>query len=697
MSAAALAASLAPFDATALAALASKGLVRRAERDLEAGLIVLRDVADGSAAVAADGETVRIGAAGPTSATCTCPASGICRHILAATLLIARRHAGAVAGGAEAAEPAPDPLAEILALGDAEIAKWAGRPALREAVTLLAGAPEPAIRIDGSSLAVRLDAERPEVVWPAGRGLAGLICKGPAAKRKALSAAAVLAVRRAHGLAVPGSFGEEAAASAGRGAAAVDTAFLDDVRAALRAYLRSGFSAAPASLEQRLEGLALSSRADALPRLAAFLRTLAARLREKRERTATADPEATLALLAESFALATALLGAGGGALDAASVANLRGRVREEFEPAGDLQLTGAGAAQWTTLAGARGVTAYFYAPERGRWYTATLARARNQDPSFRPFDAYRREAIWGTSTLAQLARSEVRLTGAAAAGDGRLSLGKGVRAEAAPAADIAEKTRDWPVSFDAWDALLRHLRAAAAPSLTGPRPARSPVLLRPRLVDDPYADPFTQRLIWPVADERGNWLALAVPDGAERDGLAAALAKLADRTRVACIAALATREGQAFRLQPFAVLRSEAPNDRFESLGLDDPGAPGSGATFFERLAKRARTALRGGPQSFAEQTGGASALSRAIADARGALTGIAELGGLAIAARHAERLAASGEALRDLGFDALGAALSRAARAAEGESERVLVAAYLLGRAEALTIELPLLERVP
>jgi hypothetical protein len=431
--------------------------------------------------------------------------------------------------------------------------------------------------------------------------------------------------------------------------------------------------------------------------LAALLRTLAARLREKRERSATAEPEATLALLAETFALASALRGAAQpDGLDAARVSNLRGRVREEFEPAGDLQLTGTGAAQWTTLAGARGVTAYFYEPERRRWYTATLARARHQDPSFRPFEAYRREAVWGTSTLAQLARAEVRLTGAAAAADGRLSLGKGVRAEALSGARVAEAARAWPVSFDDWEALGRHLRAAAAPSLTAPRPARHPVLLRPRLVADPYADPFTQRLIWPVADERGGWLALAVPDGAERDGLATALAKLADRSRVAAIAALATREGQTFHVQPFAVLRTEAADDRFESLGLDDPGAPGSGTSFFERLAKRARTALRGGAPTFDVRTGGASALSRAIADAKRALIGIAELGGLEVAAHHARRLAASGAALRDLGFDALGAALARAARAPDGDSDPVIVAAYLLGRAETLTIELPLLERI-
>ncbi len=688
MNAAALAAALAAYDPTALAALSSKGLVRRAERDVEAGLVAVGEYSGEGAQVAADGETVRIGVAGPAAAMCTCAARGICRHVLAAVLVLAR--AGV--------EDLPDPLAEILALSDGAIAKWAGRAGLRDASALLAAGGEPSIEAGAGSLAVRLSPEQPDVVWVAGRGLAGLITKAPAAKRTALLAAAVLAVRRANGIAAPAAGGAKPTdgGDAVPGGTRIDRTFLDDVSAALFAYFRSGFGAAPSSLERRLENLALSSRADALPRLAALLRALAARVREKRERTATADPAATLALLSEAFALATALRGyAEPGRADPAKFANLRGRVREEFEAAGDLHLIGIGATAWTTAAGARGVTAYFYEPERARWFSATLARGRNQDPAFRPREAYRREAVWGPAPLERLVREELRLTSAAAGGDGRLSFGKDSRAQTLPPQPLADWLRSWPVSFDAWDSLAQHLRAAAAPALTGARPARTVVLLRPQLAADPYPEPFAQRLIWPLADARGRWLALAVPDGAERDGLAAALAKLADRSRVACVAALAVRDGAAFVLQPFAVLRDEAPDSRFESLGLDETSAAGSGTSFFERLAKRARTALRGGPETFVAVESGASPAARAMADASRALVSIAELGGLEVATEHARRLAASGEALRVLGFDALGAAVQRAAAASSGDHAPLLAAAYLLSRAEALALDIPELER--
>src|SRR5262245_62175028 len=69
-----------------LEALSNKGLVRRAQKDLER---------EGAGAVEFSGEqlTVTIGAfkvglveAGPAKASCSCPAAGVCQHILAACL-----------------------------------------------------------------------------------------------------------------------------------------------------------------------------------------------------------------------------------------------------------------------------------------------------------------------------------------------------------------------------------------------------------------------------------------------------------------------------------------------------------------------------------------------------------------------------------------------------------------------------------
>src|ERR1700730_5526767 len=101
---AAFAASLAAIDDDTLAALANKGLVRRARKDIEKSP---------PRVIAADEQTVSLEVVGcttrvtnpPGKSTCSC-ASGICRHILGAIIFL--RESAAPAG---AAEPPPPPRA----------------------------------------------------------------------------------------------------------------------------------------------------------------------------------------------------------------------------------------------------------------------------------------------------------------------------------------------------------------------------------------------------------------------------------------------------------------------------------------------------------------------------------------------------------------------------------------------------------
>src|SRR5262245_7136838 len=67
--------------------LGSAGLVRRARKDLERGLpIALEGTPGDSVQVRVESLLVTFPAAGAAKATCTCPARGICQHILAAGL-----------------------------------------------------------------------------------------------------------------------------------------------------------------------------------------------------------------------------------------------------------------------------------------------------------------------------------------------------------------------------------------------------------------------------------------------------------------------------------------------------------------------------------------------------------------------------------------------------------------------------------
>src|SRR5258708_5676633 len=85
-----LAALVAGFDTGAWEALANKGLVRRAQKDLESGLKIEVDEQAEFLSFKVLSYEVTMPAAGPAKAACTCPARGVCQHILTAGMWLQR-------------------------------------------------------------------------------------------------------------------------------------------------------------------------------------------------------------------------------------------------------------------------------------------------------------------------------------------------------------------------------------------------------------------------------------------------------------------------------------------------------------------------------------------------------------------------------------------------------------------------------
>ena len=88
---------LASWDEAALVALASKGLLRRASKDVAAGQVALTDRTADRARLEVDGQAVNVTADGPQAAGCSCPATGTCWHILAAVLWLQQEPDGPAA------------------------------------------------------------------------------------------------------------------------------------------------------------------------------------------------------------------------------------------------------------------------------------------------------------------------------------------------------------------------------------------------------------------------------------------------------------------------------------------------------------------------------------------------------------------------------------------------------------------------
>ncbi len=578
---------LAMFDVAALEALASKGLLRRAAKDVNAGKVVITEENPTVVAVIADGERVEMTADGLRAATCSCPAIGICRHKLAAVLVLQTTALADLTLGEVVAPdteaPQADALSEVLALTPQAIRSWAGKAGIRVALEMAAQA-EPAIDHRGGSLHVQFGAMWPPVFILAGQGLDGIVSKAAPSRQRPLHAAAVIAVRRAHGLDVD-AYAEALMPSSD--AKAADADFIDNVLSALEDAVRTSLAHAPEVLEERFFLLSVSSRADDLPLLSRRLRQIAGMIRARRERDFTALPEALLSAIATTFAYTDAIKGS----QDSLRLALLRGTVRQDFAPIGSLSLIGLGARVWNTHGGAHGISGYFYAPESGRVLTASLARSGDLDPSFDAATAYSGELLWGVGSLADMVGTQVSLLGTRLSASGRLSASQettGVRQAWAPLrTDIA----GWSIAYNDWQTLAEQFQQRFALSLTHPASGSVVLALQPAATGAAMFDGVRQRSSLALADVKGRSVVIVsprLPPRTSRAGQRDPLSALAACAAIEAIIVEAIPTQGEIELQPIAAFVRRRVDETPSVLVLDprlmrtksDPGDNGVSGT---------------------------------------------------------------------------------------------------------------------
>src|SRR4029453_1280126 len=76
------------FDDASWEALSSKGLLRRARKDIERLKVEVVSKAADSLQISVPPFLVSMPSSGPAKATCSCPAPGVCQHILIAGLFL---------------------------------------------------------------------------------------------------------------------------------------------------------------------------------------------------------------------------------------------------------------------------------------------------------------------------------------------------------------------------------------------------------------------------------------------------------------------------------------------------------------------------------------------------------------------------------------------------------------------------------
>jgi hypothetical protein len=506
MSVADIAAMLGRYDDEAWIALANRGLLRRARKDLETLEVRVTSETHEDVEIAVGDRTVQIGVAGPGEAVCSCPSVVICQHIITAGLWLAS--AAPEPSDRPEAVPTADRLHDdLMAIDATTLTSYAGLPGYRWAHQMLDDqATPPSVKRD-SYLAVTF--ERPPLtVRYLGGGLDGLVLDQQVSNVSRFRVAAVLAWQRAHGLVLQPPPAPRASAS-GESESSISRS---DSRARLRMtaseLLRDtvaiGVSHLSPAIHERLTTAATWAQGVEYHRLALLLRRLGDQVDLLLARSALVDDLIMLDEIAVAHALVAALDVAASAGTESAA---LLGRARTAYDPVRSLDLVGLGGRPWHAGSGYHGLTCVFWSPSRHQFLTWTDARPDSL-AGFEPRARWQQPAPWtGLATPAAATGRRLTLTHAQVSPDSRISGVESITAAVAtPGTDelmsLLPVRRSW-----------RELAPTRIHALSDPSdPASQWTVLCPAEALPARWDNASQTLRYTLLDEAGEVLTLAVP-----------------------------------------------------------------------------------------------------------------------------------------------------------------------------------------
>ncbi|WP_421742578.1 SWIM zinc finger family protein [Cellulomonas sp.] len=577
-----VAAVLARYDEDAWVALANRGLLRRARKDLESLDVRVAAEHDTEIEVGVGDVTVRIGPSGPGEATCTCPSAVTCQHILAAGLWLAAG-ATATAGTQDADETtrvAADALhAELMAIDAATLTAYAGLPGYRWACQLLDDADEPPVLSRDGYLTITF-ARRGLTARYLGGGLDGLLLDQVVPGVGRFRVAMVLAWQRAHGLVL-----DPPTPPRSRGGAPSDVSLSRTesrlrlrrtVAAVLRDTVRVGVSHLSPAIHERVVTSAVWAQGVEYHRLALLLRRIADEVELLLVRSARADDLALLENVAVAHALVAALEATAG-----QEPASLLGRARTSYDPVRRLDVVGLGGRPWRTGSGYQGLTCLFWDPAGARMLTWTDARPDGLS-GFDPRARWLQPGPWtGLTTPAAATGRRLVLTHAQVSHDGRLS---GVESTTASGVELdgAALVDALPVR-DTWgDLAVRRstgLRDVVDQSSTW-------TVLRPVAALPAQWDGASQTLRLPVLDGQGDAVVLEVPWSRLHAHAIGRIETLAGALpRGACVVARVQRVRGQLVGEPLSLVLPDRRTSAIDALHFDPDPRPAGGSALVAGL----------------------------------------------------------------------------------------------------------------
>jgi hypothetical protein len=497
-----LSALLSAFDDASWEALASKGLLRRARKDIEKGLVIeVLEETNEALKIQVPPFIVAIPASGPVSATCSCPSGGICQHILAAGLFL---QSGAVQTEDKKSVATEDSIRDEIALLTPDTLKtWIGAGEYRKAIALLEKNSLPAVIEYGETVVIRLMPSATEVRFVPRAGLDGMILPKQNAKRAGV--AAILVLRQSFGFEMPVAVKQQSLVEL-TGTPRTKKEILDSACGLLEDAVSVGLSHASETLVSRLVTLAISAQGAQIPRVSLALKTVSDEVKSILRRDARADEARLLLLIARVYALMDAIRSN----TDNPAAAALAGTSRGQYIEVPEIELAGVGAYTWQTGSGYVGLTVMFWANQTKEFLSWSYAR-----PEIQRADARQRfygDGPWeGTQSPQQVAASSLKLRHARRTAGGRLS--GSTKTTALVLSLVAPETLDFGDRlFTSWGHLQRYVAGLQPLGLREPNPLAQIVVVQPRQFGERRFDPLSQTFYWEVYDQFDQSLTLTLP-----------------------------------------------------------------------------------------------------------------------------------------------------------------------------------------
>ncbi|MEQ5325039.1 SWIM zinc finger family protein [Proteus sp. fly-1008] len=388
------------YDEDALTVFANAGLLRRAKKDVDNEKVSLTDPNTGQ--FSSDGQNVVLHEAGIQQASCDCSASGCCKHILAAVLWLQANNVdhsnsdNSIETSAETINESVEitPLLPTLFTLDPELLiKKAGKPACRTAIKLIEQWENITFNLEdtGTQLKIQLPDVNEPVIFLQASGYDGMLSPFSDSQKKAFHLAIVAKLFEQHSK--PWTWPENliAVQSSKRPLNDEEIALIKTIELFIYDLLRQGLSHISLSSATQLHLLNMSARAEGLPRLASYLRTLSTQVKLLAERHFTMDESRVLRLLAHISAYLFQLSNATPEQLKV-----LRGQLRRQYDDKKkSLSLIPIGANWWTAQSGALGATFTFWDSEEKQLLQATQARPNQLDTLFNRYGVWNSLSLW--------------------------------------------------------------------------------------------------------------------------------------------------------------------------------------------------------------------------------------------------------------------------------------------------------------